>query len=188
MHVRQAEVAAAEAVGQPLVVEPQQMQDGRVQVVESEDVLDRVIAILVGRTVNRAALDSTPGQPHAEAEWVMVASVDALHKRGSAELARPDDQCLVEQTARLEILDQTCNRLIDLERVDFVPRFELAVLISRSADVRGHVFGVPHGQLDETYASFDQPPGQQTLLGILLFLGDVAIEAIEFLRGLSLPA
>ncbi len=40
--VRQPHIAAAEAVGQPLVVETEQMQDRRVQIVDVDLVLDRV--------------------------------------------------------------------------------------------------------------------------------------------------
>ena len=49
--IRQAEVAAGVAVGQFLVVEAQQPQDGGVQVVHVDLVLDRVVAELVGRAV-----------------------------------------------------------------------------------------------------------------------------------------
>ena len=51
-HVGQAVVAAGVAVGQPLVVEAQQVQDRRVQVVDVDLVLDRVPAELVGRAVD----------------------------------------------------------------------------------------------------------------------------------------
>ena len=48
VHVGQAEVAALEAVGQLRVVEAEQVQDRRVQVVDVDLVLDRVEAELVG--------------------------------------------------------------------------------------------------------------------------------------------
>ena len=54
VHVGQAEVAAAVAVRQLLVVEAQQVQDRRVQVVDVDPVLDRLEAELVGRPVGRA--------------------------------------------------------------------------------------------------------------------------------------
>ena len=52
--VGQAEVAAAVAVRQLLVVEAHQVQDRRVQVVDVDAVLDRVEAELVGRAVDHA--------------------------------------------------------------------------------------------------------------------------------------
>ena len=63
VHVGQAHVAAAEAVGQPLVVDAQQVQHRGVQVVDLDLVLDGVVAVLVGRAVDRAALDAAAGQP-----------------------------------------------------------------------------------------------------------------------------
>ena len=42
--VGQAHVASAEAVGQALMVEAEQMQDGRVQIVDVNFVLDGVVA------------------------------------------------------------------------------------------------------------------------------------------------
>src|SRR5579883_711862 len=49
LYVRQAEIPAAVAVGQPLVVDAEQVQDGGVQVVDVDPVLDRVHPDLVGR-------------------------------------------------------------------------------------------------------------------------------------------
>ena len=46
--VGQAEVAAGVAVGQPLVVEAEQVQDRGVQVVDVDLVLDGVVAVVVG--------------------------------------------------------------------------------------------------------------------------------------------
>ena len=51
VHVGQAEVAAGVAVGQLLVVEAEQVQHRRVQVVDVDLVLDRREAELVGRAV-----------------------------------------------------------------------------------------------------------------------------------------
>ena len=48
VHVGQAEVAALEAVGQPGVVEAQQVQDRGVQVVDVDAIFDGVEAELVG--------------------------------------------------------------------------------------------------------------------------------------------
>ena len=49
--VGQAEVAALEAVGQPLVVDAEQVQDRGVQVVDVDGVLDGVVAEVVGLAV-----------------------------------------------------------------------------------------------------------------------------------------
>ena len=56
VHVGQAEVAALEAVGQLLVVEAQQVQDRRLQVVDVDRFLGGVEAQVVGRAVGDARL------------------------------------------------------------------------------------------------------------------------------------
>ncbi len=53
VHVGQAEVAALEAVGQPLVVDAQAVQDRGVQVVDVDRLLGDVVAEVVGLAVDR---------------------------------------------------------------------------------------------------------------------------------------
>src|SRR5262245_25571038 len=77
--VGQAEVAALVADGQFLVVDAQQAQHGRVQVVDLDDVLDGVVAQLVGGAVGGPGLDAAAGQPHRKALHVMVAAVALGH-------------------------------------------------------------------------------------------------------------
>ena len=74
-------------------------------------VLDRVVAILVGGSVDRSGLDPTPGQPHGEAEGIVVpahlgevAAIRGLGRGRPPELAAPDHQGLIQQTASLEVL------------------------------------------------------------------------------------
>jgi hypothetical protein len=48
VYVGQAEVAPLEAIRQPQVVNPQQVQQGRLQVVDGDDVLGGVVAQFAG--------------------------------------------------------------------------------------------------------------------------------------------
>ena len=45
---------------------------------------------------------------------LMIAAIAPLRPRRAAELCAEDDQCLVEQSTSLEVLDQRGDRLIDL--------------------------------------------------------------------------
>ena len=74
--VGQAEIAAGVAVGELFVVEAQQVQDRRVQIVDVDVVLDGREAELVGGAVDVAALHAAAGQPHREAVVIVVAAVD----------------------------------------------------------------------------------------------------------------
>ena len=92
---------------------PQQVQHRGVQVVDVDDVLDGVVAELVGGAVGDAALDAAAGQPHREALDVVVAAVALGHRR-AAELAAPDHERVVEHAALLQVLDQGGRGLVDL--------------------------------------------------------------------------
>src|SRR5262249_12304423 len=64
--VGEAEVAALEAIDQAPVVDAEEGEDGGVQVVDVDDLLDRGVAELVGGTVVDAALDPPACQPDRE--------------------------------------------------------------------------------------------------------------------------
>jgi hypothetical protein len=49
VHIGQPALDAVVVVAQPLVIESEEMQDGRVQVVNRADVFDRLMAEFVGR-------------------------------------------------------------------------------------------------------------------------------------------
>ena len=78
-------------------------------------VLNRVEAQFIGRAVNHSALDSGSGHPGREAVRVMVApAAETFDARRAAELGSPNDDGFVQQAALLQILQQTCDRLIHL--------------------------------------------------------------------------
>ena len=85
--VGQAEVAARVAVGQPLVVEAEEVQERGVQVVVVDLVFYRGEAELVGLAVGDAAFDAAAGEPDRVAFGVVVAAVGALGVGRAAELA-----------------------------------------------------------------------------------------------------
>ena len=99
--VGQPEVAAGVFVGQRLVIESQQMEDRRVQIVEVHAVFHRGNAVLVGRAIGRATLHASAGHPEGESGGVVVAPVRLLDVRRAAELATPNNQRLLEQTSLL---------------------------------------------------------------------------------------
>ena len=125
MHVGQAEVAALVLERQLLVVDPQQVEDRRVEVVDFDRVDRDVVTVGVGLTVRRARLDAAARQPDRIAARVMVAT-EALFRElalavvCAAKLAAPDHQRVVEQTATLEIDEERRDGLIDGVGVAFV--------------------------------------------------------------------
>src|SRR5437868_6366065 len=75
IHVREAVVASAEEVGELRVVDAHEVEDRGVEVMDVDLVLDRVPAELVRGAVDLAAFDAAAGQPHAEAERMVLAPV-----------------------------------------------------------------------------------------------------------------
>ena len=82
------------------------------QVVDVDLVLDGVPAELVGRAVDDPPLHAAAGQPHREAERVVLAAVGPFGRRRAAELAAPDDERVVEQAAGFQVLEQAGDRLV----------------------------------------------------------------------------
>src|SRR5262249_55039660 len=67
-HIRQAEIASLEAVRQLQVVEPEQVENRRVQVVNVDRVLGHIPANLVALADDLAALNAAAGRPDREGE------------------------------------------------------------------------------------------------------------------------
>ena len=100
------------------MVEAEQVQDRRVQVVDVDLILRDVEAELVGLADSDAGLHAAAGHPHGEGVRMMVAAVGAaLHHRRAAKLAAPDHQRVVEQAALLQILDQRGAGLVGVVAV-----------------------------------------------------------------------
>src|SRR4051812_46812354 len=62
-HIGQPEVAAAVAVGELFVIEAEQVQHGRVQIVDVDAVFDALAAVVVGLAKAEARLHAAAGQP-----------------------------------------------------------------------------------------------------------------------------
>src|SRR5437660_1022860 len=106
MHVGQAMMPSPELESQPRVVDAQAVQHGRVQIMHVNRIGRDVVAELIGLAEAQTALDAAASQPEGEAARMMVAAVIlrgqlALTVDGPAELAAPDYQRVVEQTALL---------------------------------------------------------------------------------------
>jgi len=76
MHVRQPEVSARVAEGEAFVVEAEQVENRRLQVVDMDGVDLRLEAELVRRAIDGAAFHAAAREPGREAVVVVVAAVD----------------------------------------------------------------------------------------------------------------
>ncbi len=94
MHIAEPEIAAAETVGDFLVIQPEQMLHGCPHVVDGADILHRVIAEFVRGSEGCADLDAAARQLDAEPKRIVVAPVIRLRERGPAKFSCPDDERL----------------------------------------------------------------------------------------------
>src|SRR5881394_237879 len=117
MNVGQAEVAALKPVGELFMVDAEALENRRVQIMNVHRVLDDVVAVIVRLAVTDARFDAAAGHPDRVAASVMVAAIVvlldlALAIDRAAEFTAPNDKCVVQQTALLEVLDQGGARLV----------------------------------------------------------------------------
>src|SRR5262249_20856850 len=100
-HVCQPHVAPRESDGKLGMVDAQKVEHGCVKIVDVDPVLDGFVAVLIGLAVDHAALHPATSHPDGEAERIMIAPIGALREWGATELASPNYQRLVEQSAAL---------------------------------------------------------------------------------------
>ena len=113
MNIGQATLETVVVKRQPFVVEPHQMKDGCVEVVDSRLVDGGFEAELVAFAVAEASLDSGTSQETREGSGVVVpARSVGLKEWHSAELGRPDDECIFQQASLFHVGNQCGRRLV----------------------------------------------------------------------------
>ena len=119
LHSGEALVESEVAVGEAFVINTQGLQDGGVEVVHMNGVLQNIVSVFIRFTVLESSLEASTGHPHREASPMVVASVVvlgqfALRINGSAKFASADHDRVLEQPALLEIFDQGGGGLVNI--------------------------------------------------------------------------
>src|SRR6516225_1946858 len=132
------------------------MKDGRVHVVDVHRILDNVVAEIVRLAVADAGLDSPAGHPDRKAAWMVIPAVVfmselALAVDGSAKLAAPDHQRIVEHTTLFEVGDKSETCLVDVPALIGKIACNIEVLVPATVE-----------NLRKTDASLREPPRQET--------------------------
>ena len=143
-------------IRQSIVVQAKLVQDRGVQIGHADAALDRLVTDVVGRAVHVPGLESAAGQEQAEGVAVVVAAAAVLRDGQPAELAGPQHDRAVEQSAALQVLDQRRRGQVGLGADRFVLGLDVGVRVPRlklRLDRRHH--------LHEAHAALDQPPGHQ---------------------------
>ena len=85
MHIGQAHITAAEAVGGLLVVKPQHVKHGGMHIVQVALILNGPVAVFIGGAVDRSALGSPAAEKQGEPEGAVITAIAALGERSSPE-------------------------------------------------------------------------------------------------------
>src|SRR5215207_9923551 len=121
-------------MNQPGVIKAKEMKHRGVKVVDVDWIPHNVIGEIVRCAVGQSALHAGPGQPDTKATRMMIAAIVvfrqlALRKNGAAKLATPDDQGVLQQSARFEILEQGGTGLIGVIALALDATRKIVVLI-----------------------------------------------------------
>ena len=157
VHVCEAEVTALELVSELRVVDPEEMQERRLEVVNMHRILHDVVAEVVGFAVHHAGLDAASGHPDAEAARVVVATVfvrgqPALAVHRAPEFAAPDDQRVVQHASLFEVLQQARGGLIGFHGA-----------LGHTGDQASMMVPIAVVQLNEPHSTFGEAAGQQAV-------------------------
>ena len=105
-------------VSQLVVVESQKIQPSNVDVADMVDALYGLGSDLIGGSDGMPRLGPASGKPHGHGLGIMVTSIAGASApdsivRGTTELTAPDHQCVLEQTAFLEVAEQGGDGFVD---------------------------------------------------------------------------
>ena len=108
--------SAIDVIDEAAVIEAEEMQDGRLEIVGGHDIFDGAVADLIGGAVGHPPLDPASCKPDREALAVVIAtgggSRISFGNRQPADLSTPVDQGCVEQPALFEIFHKGRGRLV----------------------------------------------------------------------------
>ncbi len=152
-------IEAEEGEGEAVVIDPQLVKNGGVEVAHGDFVFDNVVGVFVGLAVGDSAFDSAACHPGGEATGVVIATVlitgeIALAVGGASEFAGEDDEGVIEHAALFEVAQETGARLINVEG--------LALDFSWKADV---VVPAAVEELDEADAALGHAAGKEAVAG-----------------------
>ncbi len=96
------------------MINPQQMQDGRVKIVDGGWILRRLVANLISRAILNPGFYAGSRHPAAESMLMMVSANprSSLCKRRATEFRHPQQQSIFQQATLSEIAQESSDRLI----------------------------------------------------------------------------
>ena len=146
---------------EPLMVEPEEVENRGVEVIEQVDILHGSAPQFVGRSMADTSLHSSARQPASEAVRIVVSPASTLlEERHAPELGAPDDECFLEQAARFQVFDQGRHRLVEDFTMDVILFFQFVMTIPVELAAAG--VGTIE-ELHEADAPLDEAPSQDAV-------------------------
>jgi hypothetical protein len=103
--VGQSEVASTVTVSQSFVIDSEQVEQSRMQIMHMDFVLSGVKPKIIGCTITESGLDSRAAHPPSESVGIVVSTVISLGRGSSSELSTPYQQGVFEETASVHVFD-----------------------------------------------------------------------------------
>ena len=108
VHIGEPELSALVAVGQLGVIDPGEVENGRLHVMHVDGILGDVPSLFVRCTIGGSRFHSSAGHPRGEGAAKVIApriglSGSALTERSGAEFAGEDDERIFQQFALFQI-------------------------------------------------------------------------------------
>src|SRR5205823_15020634 len=140
---------------------------------------DDIVAVIIGPAIADTGFNATARHPNRVAAPMMIAAVIVLFNFALAidrapEFAAPNHQCVVQQTALLEVFDQGSAGLVGVFALFFDAFRQIAVLIPATMV-----------ELDEPHAALGHAAREQTVVGE--GAGLLHVRAIHFEHSFRFP-
>ena len=118
MNIGQPEIAALVVIRQAFMVDAEAAEDGGVEIVNVDSVLNDVVSVVVGLPMDDSRSHAAASHPHREAAAVVVATIVGLHRTlavdRAPEFAAPDHQCFIQQPTLFQVGNQRRLRLVNV--------------------------------------------------------------------------
>ena len=172
--------------GEAFVIETEEVEDRRVEVVKRMNILHGFLAEFVALSGADARLHARARHPAGEAVGIVIAALRAFLEEGhAAKLRAPDNKCILKQATLFQITNQSGGRLVEDLRMHIILRFEITVAVPvEFASTRIRAVE----KLHEAHATFDEATCEDAVLreggfvGILSVVGTVELQDV---RGLG---
>ena len=157
MNVGEPVMPALKLIGVAEVVDSQTMQNRGVKVVHWNRVRGNVVTEVIGGPMALPSLDPTACQKCRKAAGVVIPSIVVrcgvpLAVHGASEFTTPDEEGVSQQATLFEVADQRGRRLIGRQTLAADVAWQVLMLIPAAVK-----------QLDKTYATFQQSPGEKAV-------------------------